>query len=120
MTNIKLNGIIAALIMMMAGSAFAAEMPKLARKLNCTSCHEMDKKLVGPSLISIANKYRDATHFTFDDKDYPLVEGLMMKVSKGGTGNWITTPYPMPANDTHGNKQAEIRELVTFILSLKK
>jgi len=120
MTNMNLNRMLAVLAMMVAGGAQGAEMPELARKMNCTACHDIDKTIVGPSWISVAKKYKGVTSFTFDDKDYPLVEGLMMKVSKGGTGNWITTPYPMPANDAMGTKQDEIRELVTFILDLKK
>ena len=116
----KLNGLIVVLALIVAGSAVAADMPELARKMNCTACHDIDKRVVGPSWMSIAKKYKDSTSFSFGDKNYPLVEGLMMKVSKGGTGNWITTPYPMPANDAAGTKQAEIKELVTYILSLKK
>lgn len=120
MDYMKLNVIIAVLALMVTGGALGADMPELAWKLNCTACHDIDKTIVGPSWMNIAKKYKDVDRFTFDDRDYPLVEGLMMKVSKGGSGNWITTPYPMPANDAAGTKQAEIRELVTFILGLKK
>jgi cytochrome c len=120
MSNFKLNATFAVLALIGAGGALASDMPELARKMNCTACHDIDKMIVGPSWMNIAKKYKGVTRFTFDDKDYPLVEGLMMKVSKGGSGNWITTPYPMPANDAGGTKQAEIKELVTFILGLKK
>jgi cytochrome c551/c552 len=120
MTNFKLNTIFAVLALIGTSGALASDMPELARKMNCTACHDIDKTIVGPSWMNIAKKYKGVTRFTFDDKDYPLVEGLMMKVSKGGSGNWITTPYPMPANDAAGTKQAEIKELVIFILSLKK
>lgn len=120
MTIMKCFSIMASLAMMLANAALGADMPALAKKMNCTACHDIDKTIVGPSWMSVAKKYKGVTSFTFDDKDYPLVEGLMMKVSKGGTGNWITTPYPMPANDAMGTKQDEIRELVTFILDLKK
>ena len=41
-----------------------------------------------------------------------------MKVSKGGSGNWGT--MAMPANDAPGKKQAEMKELVTFVLGLAK
>lgn len=116
----KLNILFATLLMLVTLNSYAAEMPELARKLNCTSCHDMDKFIVGPSWNNIAKKYKDATRFTYDDKDYPLVEGLMMKVSRGGIGNWSTSPYPMPANDVPGTKQVEIRKLVEFILSLNK
>ena len=95
--------------LMVAGSAMAADMPALGKKLNCTACHKVDKKLVGPAFQDVANKYKgDATAF---DK-------LVVKVSKGGSGAWGT--MPMPANDAAGTKQAEIKELVTFILGLAK
>jgi len=119
-TNMKLNILFATLTIFVTLNSYAAEMPELARKLNCTSCHDMDKFIVGPSWNNIAKKYKDATRFTYDDKDYPLVEGLMMKVSRGGVGNWSASPYPMPANDVPGTKQVEIRKLVEFILSLNK
>ena len=41
-----------------------------------------------------------------------MIEGLVMKVSKGGSGNWGS--MPMPANDPSGTKQAEITELIKF------
>jgi len=42
----------------------------------------------------------------------------MMKVSKGGSGHWGT--MPMPANDAAGTKQADIKQLVEFVLGLSK
>jgi cytochrome c len=92
-----------------AGSALAAEMPALAKKLNCTACHAIDKKVVGPAWQDVANKYKG---------DAAAAEKLQVKVSKGGSGNWGTVP--MPANDAAGTKQAEIKELVSFILGLAK
>jgi len=93
--------------LMVAGSAMAAEMPALAKKMNCTACHTIDKKVVGPAWKDVAAKYKG---------DAGAVDKLMVKVSKGGSGNWGT--MPMPANDAAGTKQAEIKELVTFILGL--
>jgi len=105
---------IAAAGLMVAGSVMAEEMPALAKKLNCTACHAIDKKLVGPAWRDIAKKYTGSgvTKYTYNGKEYPLIEGLVMKVSKGGSGNWGT--MPMPANDAAGTKQAEIIELVKF------
>jgi len=45
-------------------------------------------------------------------KEYPLVEGLVMKVSQGGSGNWGTVP--MPPNDPKGKHADEITDLVKF------
>jgi len=103
--------IIAAAGLMVAGGAFAADMPELAKKMNCTACHAIDKKVVGPAWMNVSKKYKgDAT----------AAEKLQVKVSKGGHGTWSSMPYPMPANDAAGTKQAEIKELVTFILGLAK
>ena len=47
---------VAAAGLMVAGSALAAEMPDLAKKNNCTACHALDKKVVGPSFGDISKK----------------------------------------------------------------
>lgn len=96
----------------------AAEMPALARKNNCTDCHSIDKKIVGPAWKDVSLRYKGAAEYEYKGKKYPLIEGLVMKVSKGGSGNWGT--MPMPINDPSGSKQADIRELVQFVLSLAK
>ena len=49
---------IAAAGLMVAGSAFAVDMPDLAKKNNCTACHAIDKKLVGPAWQAVADKYK--------------------------------------------------------------
>ncbi|MGC2166004.1 MAG: c-type cytochrome [Gallionella sp.] len=95
--------------LMMTATANAAEMPALAKKLNCTACHAIDKKVVGPAWQDVANKYKG---------DAAAAERLQVKVSKGGSGNWGT--MPMPPNDAAGTKQAEIKELVAFVLGLAK
>ncbi len=104
--------------LMIAGSALAVDMPELAKKSGCVACHKIDTKLVGPAWMDVSKKYKGAKTYSFGGKDYPLEEGLMMKVSKGGTGNWGT--MPMPPNDASGRKQAEMKELVKFVLGLAK
>lgn len=93
--------------MMFAGNAMAAEMPALAKKMNCTACHSIDKKVVGPAWKAVADKYKGQAG---------AAEKLIVKVSKGGSGVW--GKMPMPANDAAGTKQKEITELVEFILAL--
>lgn len=99
-------------------SAMAEDMPPLAKKLNCTACHAIDKKVVGPAWRDVAKRYTGSgvTKYTYNGKEYPLIEGLVMKVSKGGGGVWGS--MPMPPNDKDGTKQAEITELVKFEQSL--
>ena len=67
--------------------------------------------------MDVSKKYKGVTKYTYGGKEYPLLDGLVMKVSKGGSGNWGT--MPMPANSP-AVKEADIRELVTFELSLAK
>jgi cytochrome c len=78
----------------------------LAQKKNCLACHQIDKKLVGPSYKDVAAKYAG-------DKD--AVDKLMQKVMKGGAGAW--GPVPMPANPQVS--EAEARQLVVWVLTLK-
>ncbi len=103
---------------LIAASALAVDMPELAKKSGCVGCHAIDKKLVGPGWMDVANKYKGAKTYSFGGKDYPLEEGLLMKVSKGGSGNWGT--MAMPPQDASGKKQAEMTELVKFVLGLAK
>lgn len=108
---------IAAAGLMAASSTMATDMPPLAKKNNCVACHSVDKKIVGPAWMDVSKKYKGATTYTYKGKEYPLLEGLVMKVSRGGSGNWGTVP--MPAN-APAVKEADIRELVKFELSLAK
>lgn len=104
--------------MMIAGSAMAVDMPPVAKKNNCTACHAIDHKVVGPAWMDVSKKYKDAKTFEYNGKEYPVEEGLIMKVSKGGSGHWGS--MPMPANDPTGSKNADIKELVTFVRGLAK
>jgi len=84
-------------------------MPLLARENNCTACHTIDKKLVGPAWRDVAKKYKG---------DPTAGARLLIKVSKGGSGVWGT--MPMPANDAIGKKQDQMKQLVSYILALDK
>jgi cytochrome c551/c552 len=93
-------------------------MPATAKRNNCTACHSINKRIVGPAWMNVSLKYKGAEKFEYNGKEYPLVEGLMMKVSQGGSGHWGS--MPMPANDSKGIKQTDIKELVLFVLGLAK
>jgi cytochrome c551/c552 len=101
-----------------SGNSTEVGMPAAAKRNNCTACHSINKKIVGPAWMTVSIKYKGADKFEYNGKEYPLVEGLMMKVSQGGSGHWGS--MPMPANDYKGIKQADIKELVQFVLSLSK
>ena len=90
------------------GAARAADSgEELMKKDGCTACHSIDKKIVGPAYVEVATKYKG-------DKNAQAT--LEKKVKDGGVGNWGQIPMPpnaqVPAND--------IKELVTWILALKK
>jgi cytochrome c len=78
----------------------------LAKAKNCTACHAVDKKLIGPSYKDVAAKY--AT-----DKD--AVAKLSKKVREGGVGAW--GQIPMPANPQVSADEATA--LVKWVLSQK-
>ncbi len=92
--------------LMVAGSAMATDMPAVAKKNNCTACHAVDKKVVGPAWKDVAKKYSgDAA--AFSDK-------LPKKVKSGGSGSWGS--MPMPANPKVSD--ADMAELMAFIKGL--
>lgn len=78
----------------------------LARKNGCLACHSLDKKMVGPAWNDVGKKYAG---------DAAAAEQLAVKVKKGTKGSW--GPVPMPPNATV--KEADIKTLVEFVLSLK-
>jgi cytochrome c len=96
----------ALVFMLVAGAALPAVAdPKLAEKKNCTACHAVDKKVVGPALKDVAKKYAgqaDASAM------------LATKIAKGSSGAW--GDVPMPPNDVTA---AEAKTLADWVLSLK-
>ena len=78
------------------------------------------RKIIGPSWKDVAERYtgHGIKKFKYNGKEYPLIEGLVMKVSNGGSGNW--GPVPMTPNDPKGLHKAEITELVKFEQRLAK
>jgi cytochrome c len=96
-----------ALVLALAGAAFAIPAQAdeaLAKKHNCTACHAVDKKLVGPAYKDVAKKY----------KGQSVAAKLEEKVKKGGQGVW--GPVPMPPNAAVPD--ADIKKLVDWILKL--
>jgi cytochrome c len=93
-----------------AGLLFGAQAmadQALAQKNGCLACHQIDKKVVGPSYKDVAAKYKG---------DKTAEAKLIEKVKKGGSGTW--GPIPMPANSPRVS-DADIKSLVHWILSLK-
>ncbi|HEX6893400.1 MAG TPA: c-type cytochrome, partial [Chryseolinea sp.] len=75
-------------------------------KSDCLTCHELDKKTVGPSFIEIAARY---------PSEKTAVQYLIRKVRDGGTGAWgniAMNPHPNLAEN-------EIKTMVDYILALR-
>jgi cytochrome c len=77
----------------------------MAKKYNCTACHAVDKKVVGPAYQDVAKKYKGQA-----GAEAKLIE----KVKKGGSGVW--GPVPMPPNAAVPD--GDVKKLVEWILSL--
>ena len=96
------------ILMVAAAGVLAAPVAQadeaLLKKHNCIACHQIDKKVVGPSYKDVAKKYKG-------QKD--IVAKLAEKVKKGGQGAW--GPVPMPPNPQVPD--ADIKKMVEFILS---
>ncbi len=78
---------------------------------DCTTCHRLHKEAagasIGPSYSEVAAKYSPAADTT--------VDRLVNKIIAGGNGVWGTVPMtPHPAL-----APADVKEMVTYILSLK-
>jgi cytochrome c len=77
----------------------------LAKKHNCTACHAVDKKMVGPAYKDVAKKYKGQA-----DAAAKLAE----KVKKGGSGAWGAVPMPPNAAVPDG----DINTLVAWVLKM--
>jgi cytochrome c len=84
-----------------------AQAEALMKKDGCAACHAVDKKIVGPAYVDVAAKYRT---------DKNAQAALEKKVKDGGAGVWGQIPMPPNAQVP----QNDIKELVTWILALKK
>lgn len=87
----------------MAGQAHADE--ALAKAKNCMSCHQIDKKVVGPSYKDVAAKYKG---------DGAAAGKLAAKIKAGGKGVW--GEIPMPPNNVTDD---EAKKLASWVLSQK-
>lgn len=95
--------LLAAAGILSAGLAQADE--ALAKSKNCMTCHNVDKKVVGPAYKDVAKKYAGQA-----GAEAKLAETVI----KGGKGNWGAVP--MPPNKV---TPEESQKLVKWILSLK-
>ena len=99
-------GSCAALLLSVLAAAPVMASEDLAKQKACLACHQIDKKLVGPSYTDIAAKYKT-------DKD--AEKKLAAKIRGGGTGVW--GQIPMPANPSVS--EAEAVTLAKWVLATK-
>lgn len=79
----------------------------LARANNCLSCHQVDRKVVGPGFSAVAER------FAGNDE---AVDYLAQRIIDGSRDRW--GPVPMP-RQTHVS-QEDAQALAQWILSLQK
>mgnify|MGYP005753013683 FL=1 len=74
---------------------------------DCTSCHMVERKIVGPSYAEVAAKYEN------NDENVAM---LAKKVIEGGVGVW--GEVPMPPHPALSEDDA--KDMVRYVLLLKK
>lgn len=86
-----------------AAPTAAPDAAKLAQDKSCMACHGVKQKIVGPSFVEVASRYKG---------DAQAPAKLVAKLKSGGAGNWGQTP--MPPQDL---PEAELKSLVDWILA---
>lgn len=74
---------------------------------DCTSCHMVSRKIVGPSYAEVAEKYENTE---------ANVTILATKIIQGGVGVW--GEIPMPAHP--GLSEDDAKDMIRYVLLLKK
>lgn len=95
--------IAAAVLAMGAGVASADE--ALAKKSACLSCHQVAKKVVGPSFQDVAKKYKG---------DAGAAAHIVSVIKKGGKG--VFGPVPMPPHPQVSD--ADAKKLADWVLAM--
>ena len=98
---------LAAIVIACLNSNPAVAGPQLAAQRNCLACHAVDRRVLGPAYQDVADRYAGQPD---------AAPRLARKIVTGGTGVWGR--LVMPANPQVS--EAEARQLVQWILSLKK
>ncbi len=73
---------------------------------DCTTCHDINAKKIGPAYVDVANKYENTP---------AVVDTLVNKIIHGGSGNWgavAMTPHPDMSRE-------DAKEMVNYIMTLK-
>jgi S-disulfanyl-L-cysteine oxidoreductase SoxD len=82
---------------------------QLARKLGCSTCHNVDGALIGPSFRAVAARYAPPGAAS---RMAEAQGQLVVKVKNGGVGVWGTVPMPAQVQVS----EADARRVVEWIL----
>ncbi|MDR2016329.1 MAG: c-type cytochrome [Burkholderiales bacterium] len=88
------------------GTVYADSGEDLTKKYRCTTCHDAEKKKMGPSYKEIAKK---------NAGDPKAAEHLAKDIRKGSRGVWGNAPMPPQTQPS----DEDIKVMVDYILSLK-
>jgi cytochrome c len=106
-TGFEWGWVVAWAALMVSGVAQAGDAPRglaIAKSNACLGCHAVDRKLVGPSFLQVAEKYKGNAQ---------AQAVLMRKVKDGGSGVWGA--IPMPSHPAMSD--ADIRTVVDWVLA---
>ena len=90
------------------GQEDQAEVPPglaMIKKSDCLNCHAPHRRLVGPSFLEVADKYRDQPHALADS---------VSRVLKGSTGVWGKVGMLPHSQHT----PAEVQQMVSYVYSV--
>lgn len=90
----------------MTGLAHASDGDTLLKDNGCLSCHAKAEKIVGPSYLSVAEKYKG-------DKD--AVATLVQSIQNGSKGKWGRIPMPPHSSMS----QDDLKMLARHVLASK-
>lgn len=94
---------IAAAVLAFSASAVSADQA-LVQRSGCMGCHQVAKKVVGPSYKEIAAKHKG---------DAKAVDNLAEAIRKGSRGVWGNVPMPPHPQVTEDNA----RRMATWIMA---
>jgi cytochrome c len=77
---------------------------RLIEGSDCLSCHQLNRKSIGPAYVDVARKYKDST----------VAVRLVRKIREGGSGVW--GKVAMPAHPALTDEQASA--MLAYIMSL--
>jgi len=97
--------VIAAAAIFAMGAGVASADLALAQKSACMSCHQVAKKVVGPSFQDVAKKYKG---------DAKAADHIVHVIKMGGKGVW--GPVPMPPHKQVSDDNA--KKLADWILAM--